>query len=279
MKIFKDFVLLIALIIISQSCSHKETNDSSKQEGQTNNQSPPIGELSSTSSTANGRSFAPSDSFRFAFNVDVKDVIDDSRVYYFSSSVSTSPYRNKLKNKIFIGYLSIGSSENWRDDYEQLKKYNYKKYANWSGEYWLDISKWREYLPVMHARIDKLKSNGFDCLYLDNVSSWKYSSTIEEMVKYLEAVSSYAHFYGMCIGINGGYDVADKVVSTYDFLIVENPQKYKELHYYDSFVKAGKPVHNLVYDSKDCYKIPGHQVQQYDLELTKRIKLCDTISK
>ncbi len=111
----------------------------------------------------------------------------------------------KRKNNLVGCYISVGTIENWRNDFNLLKNNIAKKeWDNWEGEYF--VAKIDDnLLDVMKSRIDKMKNWGCDFVELDNMD-WvqednikKYNLKISEAEakKYISELINYIHFKNM----------------------------------------------------------------------------------
>jgi len=272
----KNFILIICLILISTKftgCS----NVKPAKETKVSDSSPSESQLPSNSTSDTGLSFTNKDVYRFAFNLEPSDIVNDAVVYYVGSVDNLGEYINKLgRDKKFIAYLSIGSMEEYRSDAKLLKPFCKKKYKGYSQECWLDLTKWRSYIDIMYKRIDVIRTKGYNAFYLDNCAMFSQGlGTLEENIEYLKSIARYSHFHGLKLACNNGYSMAEKIEPFMDFQVLESCNKYKECHFYDSFVKNNKPVHHLEFSKSDCKKVDGHITQVYNMELNKKIKDCN----
>jgi hypothetical protein len=94
--------------------------------------------------------------------IDIDLEVDQSVVDHF--------HRNGTK---VIGYISVGSYENWRSDVGLFPDVVLgKDYEGWIGEKWLDIRRIDLLAPIMLARLDKCAAKGFDGVEPDNMQIW-----------------------------------------------------------------------------------------------------------
>lgn len=95
-------------------------------------------------------------------------------------------------------YISIGTGENWREDYKNLKPYlTNKEWDEWSGERFV-----RKITPqliqIMKKRIDKVAASGYDWIEFDNMD-FAFDEIAKE--KYAIAVSradAIAYYQELC---------------------------------------------------------------------------------
>lgn len=193
-------------------------------------------------------------------NDDCDDVKDDYSIIFFDPGVDKKcTEKFKAKGIIVGGYMSAGSAEKWRDDYDALSCCKLSKMKGWN-EYWLDVKR-PEVLEVMKKRIDYLHANGFQALYLDNFGVYEQESrvSIDDCKKYGEELAKYAHSKGMLIGPNNGLELISKMVGTWDFYVGEECIQYNECYKFNPI--AGKyPIFHLEYKEKYCKPISGHSV-------------------
>jgi len=108
------------------------------------------------------------------------------------------------------GYISIGTAEDWRSDFNSLKQFAVtKQWGEWAGEYFIDNA---GAIDIMKARIDQLADWGCDWVEFDNmdwafddVTRKKYGFTITptEAISYYNELCDYVHAKGMkCMGKN-----------------------------------------------------------------------------
>lgn len=177
-----------------------------------------------------------------------------------------------------IGYLSIGSAEKFRDDYDLLKPLAPKKMSGWN-EYWLDLNRYEEILPIMKKRLDEIKKKGFGGVYFDNFDvHGNYDRVSQEINEYyaLQLVN-YSREIGLTyVGANNGLKMLANIGSHFDFHINESCFVYNECHYFDKMVELNHPVFHLEYKRRNCKPYPGHSVRYLeDKELTSNSILCE----
>jgi hypothetical protein len=104
-----------------------------------------------------------------------------------------------------IGYISVGSHENWRSDADQFPEEELgKDYEGWRGERWLDIHRIDPLAPIMLARLDLCAAKGFDALEPDNMQIWDkdtgFPLTYGDQLHYAPWLAEEAHKRGFAIG-------------------------------------------------------------------------------
>ncbi len=179
-----------------------------------------------------------------------------------NEEVSKNILKIKVKNNIVGCYISVGTIENWRDDFDLLKNNRAKKeWGDWEGEYF--VAKIDDVLlTVMKNRINKMKSWSCDFVELDNMD-WAYEENIkkykleiskEEAKQYISDLLNYIHSKKMKAMAKS----TTLAMDNFDGLTVESYSDEKnwwsetEMKDILSKNKIGAIVH---YNEKDCQKI------------------------
>ena len=81
---------------------------------------------------------------------------------------------------LVYGYLNVGALEDGRSYYKHFKNIRLARYAEWSGEYWVDVTDkaWKEHI-ISEAK--KIKACGAIGLYLDNTDI--YYEILERQIR------------------------------------------------------------------------------------------------
>lgn len=160
--------------------------------------------------------------------------------------------RYHRKGTQVIGYISVGSFENWRPDADRFPdEVLGKDYEGWPGEKWLDIRRIDLLAPIMLARLDQCAANGFDAVEPDNMQIWDndtgFPLTYQDQLHYALWLADEAHQRGMAIGQKNAPDQTRDLVDIFDFAITEDA-------FYDNwaedmlpYIRAGKPVFSAEY--------------------------------
>jgi hypothetical protein len=154
-----------------------------------------------------------------------------------------------------ICYFSAGSSENWRDDYKALVSAGVigAKMDGWDGENWLNVKKIDALMPIMEKRMDLAVSRKCDALDLDNVDGYANKNgvglTYADSLKYNQALAAAAHKRGLAVGLKNDLDQIKELVDLFDFSVNEECFQYNECEMLVPFIKAGKPVFGIEYQS------------------------------
>ena len=101
--------------------------------------------------------------------------MDDYKLIVIDASEYTSKQIKRLHEKghIVYSYINIGSIEDYRDGYEELKDLALGEYENWEGEYWVDASspRWQRHIK---KAAKALKKKGVDGLFADNADVYYF---------------------------------------------------------------------------------------------------------
>ena len=135
------------------------------------------------------------------------------------------PIIKSMGNIIGI-YISVGTGEDWRDDFDSLGDFLVEKHwGEWPGEYFIDQLS-SEVLKVMKARIEKAALWGADYIEFDNMD-WAFDDdarrkygfriTVEESLEYVNQLKDYASSLGLlCMAKNMTQGVESFAGVTYE---------------------------------------------------------------
>lgn len=156
-------------------------------------------------------------------------------------------------------YMSIGTGEDWREDFVTLQPHLVTTpWDEWGGEYFVTSTEGA--LPLMAARIDRIAGWGFDWVEFDNMDwafdnesrdTYGFTTSAAEAVAYYQALCSYANERGVRCMAKNTVEGAD----AFDGVLYESYADEKG--WWDeagglSFVAAGKPVIIVHYGEADC---------------------------
>lgn len=179
----------------------------------------------------------------------------------------------KANGKKIICYFSAGTTEDWRDDYDQFDHtagvdeggtVKQEDGEDWSGELWAN-TKSANVRSIMKTRIAKAKQLGCDAVDPDNMDAYDNSGggfspklTLADAKDYLLYLTTEAHALGLGIGLKNAKDLVDYALSIgVDFAVNEECAAYKECgDKFQSWITASKPVFHIEYpnvDSFPCY--------------------------
>ncbi len=173
-------------------------------------------------------------------------------------------------------YISVGTCEDWRDDYAAMKPYCVsQQWGDWPGEYFIDRTD-TGVVALMEARIDKMAAWGCDLVELDNMdfafdpayrSQYGITATAAEGEAYNRTLCAYMHDKGMgCMAKSSARGAAD-----FDGLTVESSQD--DMDWWSAsemtgMLSAGKPGIVVHYDETDCTKVRAQYQAKYGDELS-----------
>lgn len=185
----------------------------------------------------------------------------------FVSKQKANVAQLKSMGKIVIGYISVGSWENYRYDSQPKpgKKFGdwpeqsviNVQMESWPDEMWVNLDHWELLKPVMKARLDRLKYMGFDGFEGDNISivgSELYDNKPKERERltplnyaYAKWLADYAHSIGLLAFAKNTSSYLKDTVKYYDALIIEEAVSetnngYNTMAESKNYWDAGKPV-------------------------------------
>ena len=177
-------------------------------------------------------------------------------------------------------YISIGTGEDWRDDFASLAPHLVdRQWDDWGGEYFISKPN-ASVIATMKARIDKIAAWGFDWVEFDNMdwiyddayrSEYGFEATIADGVGYYRTLCEYVHAKGMkCMAKSTveGADMFDG--ATYESY--EDGRNWWDQDGARRFLDADEPVIVIHYDATDCDAI---YAWYRDIYGTKLSFLCE----
>ncbi len=146
-----------------------------------------------------------------------------------------------------IGYVSVGSREDWRPDKDLFPaEVLGKDYDGWPGEKWLDIRRIDLLAPIMLARLDLCKAKCFDALEPDNMEIYTnktgFPLTYKDQLGYALWLANEAHNRGLAIGQKNASNQTRDLVGVFDFAITEDAFYYNWAEDMLPYIRANKPV-------------------------------------
>jgi hypothetical protein len=168
-----------------------------------------------------------------------------------------------------ICYVDAGSIEDFRPDYQQALTWH-KSHGNsllgkpfspeFPNERWANINNdkgQRDFLlKLMEARVDKCVQAGFDGVEFDVVNAHEegkpvtgWSVTPATQLVYNRALAGLAHRKGLSAALKNDLSQVGELVSYFDYAVNEECFQYDECGELSAFVKAGKPVFHVEYET------------------------------
>jgi hypothetical protein len=191
------------------------------------------------------------------------------------------------KGKKVICYFSAGTWENYRDDANLFPSRSLgKTMDDWPDEKWLDISKYRDFAPIMEARLDLARQKNCDAIEPDNVDAYQNKSgfnlSYTDQLTYNKWLAEQAHERGLGIALKNNLEQVKDLVDHFDFAINEQCFQYDECTLLKPFIEKGKAVLGVEYElktSKFCQAAKDMNFRwlkmDYDLDGTR--VSCDEI--
>ena len=196
----------------------------------------------------------------------IAEILDNARNCYVlidpfeSTAVSSAIPAIKSKGNMVSCYISAGTCEDWRDDFDLIKDYCVDEpWGEWAGEYFVDETD-TGILEHMKERVDKMADWGCDIVEFDNMDwtfdndyrrEYGFSATANEGIAFNHDLCDYAHSKNMgCMAKSTTRGAAD-----FDGMTVESYQS--ETNWWDQYQmeamlaegKIGIVVH---YNERDC---------------------------
>jgi hypothetical protein len=185
------------------------------------------------------------------FNVST-DLVPNVTVYDIDAFDTTASVVSALHARgfIVIAYASFGTYENWRPDAASFPA-NAKGSSNgWPGENWLDIRS-DGVKTIMAARLDLIKSKGFDAVEPDNVDGYSNSTgfplTAQDQLNYNEWIAAQCHQRGLSVGLKNDVDQVGTLQPYFDWTLNEESYKYSEYSGLSAFTNNNKAVFEVEY--------------------------------
>jgi endo-alpha-1,4-polygalactosaminidase (GH114 family) len=106
-----------------------------------------------------------------------------------------------------LGYLSVGTIEEWRSWYRSLRRFRLGAWADWKDEWFADVSKRKLRRRISTEIAPRLLGKGFDGLFLDNVDmveTRSHTAQRDGMRKLVLALARLAHADGRLLFTQNG---------------------------------------------------------------------------
>ncbi len=165
----------------------------------------------------------------------------------------------KSKGNEIGGYISVGTGENYRDDFADLEPYlTSTAWPDWPDEFFVSETT-TGILPVMKKRIDKMATWGLDWVEFDNMDwldeesrvTYDLQATVQEAIAYINTLCDYTREKGLkCMAKNTveGFEHFDGVL----YESYSNDKNWWDKAGTQSFLDAGKLVIINHYNESDC---------------------------
>jgi hypothetical protein len=192
----------------------------------------------------------------------------------------------KSKGTIVIGYISVGSREDWRPDINLIPADCIgNDYPGWPGEKFLDIRQMSKLTPMITSRLDMIKSKGFDGVEPDNMDCFENNTGFplsqQDGINYALWLASLAHSRGLSIGQKNASEIASAIVNVYDWALLEDG--FGDGFYTDffSYINLNKAVFDTEYSDNNLSTYCGQAASarvtliRKNLDLDNWIQTCN----
>lgn len=170
----------------------------------------------------------------------------------------------KLQRIEVICYFSAGSSEDWREDFNQYTEADKgREMDGWEGEKWLDIRSQTVRL-VIKNRLELAVKKGCDGVDPDNVNGYEndtgFDLTREEQLAFNTFIAEQSHERGLLVGLKNSLELIPDLHENFDFAVNEECLEYQECVFLQEFVDSQKPVFSIEYANDQA--AAEHMVEQ-----------------
>ncbi len=188
-----------------------------------------------------------------------------------SNNVDNMPAVNAIhaKGARAICYLSAGTAETFRPDYQAYATFNTncggclfgKPVGGFRNEFWLNINNDKGQrtfiLNQISARLDRCKADGFDAVEFDNVDAYQnrtgLSISADTQLLFNTALANLAHSKGLTAALKNDLGQLSDLKPYFDFAMNEQCFQFKECDFpppgLPDWTASGKAVFNVEYRS------------------------------
>lgn len=156
-----------------------------------------------------------------------------------------------------VCYINVGAVEVWRDDHAEFPKDVIgNSYWGWDGEFWLDISRFERFAPIIKARFDLCRDKGFLAVEPDNIDAYEadvsnkttgFDLSRDYQLRYVRWLIDLAHQRGLAIGQKNASELVADLVEQMDFALLESAFRLGFMDDFDPYIAQGKPVFAVEY--------------------------------
>ncbi|MDO6515724.1 endo alpha-1,4 polygalactosaminidase [Zobellia uliginosa] len=193
----------------------------------------------------------------------------------YEDGVIESIPKIKANGNQLAAYISIGTGEDWRDDFDDLKPYlTTEQWNEWPGEYFVNNTT-TGIVDLMKSRIDQIADWGFDWVEFDNMDWALYEDareayglevTKEESIAYFQELCAYVHKKGMkCMAKNFVENAENFDGVTYESY--HHEKNWWETSGAQSFLEDGKLVIIVHYNESNCDQVYSDYTNLYNKDL------------
>lgn len=206
----------------------------------------------------------------FTYDLPSEQISYTTDVVFIDYNVTATKIEElKAQNKLVLCYVSVGTAENYRDDYKEFPEIVLgNPLGDWPDEKWLDIRDERVF-EIMKARIEVAQENGCQGIDPDNIDGYANESGFDpslevgDTMDYLKKIADEVHSRGMLIGMKNADGIVEtakndnttdeyKFINEYmDFSVTEECYRYTECDKYSIFTELKKPVFSIEYITEE----------------------------
>jgi hypothetical protein len=156
-----------------------------------------------------------------------------------------------------ICYISIGTAESFRPDYQQLTSLPGARghaFPGFDGDFYLNINMWTSFIPVMDARLRMCRDKGFQLVDFDVIDAFEgdpdtlgFTASEQTQLDYVQDMARRAQEYRLGTVQKNASALSETLEPHFDAALYEECVR---LDFCDSaapYLRAGKPVFNVEY--------------------------------
>ncbi|MFK7860815.1 MAG: endo alpha-1,4 polygalactosaminidase [Granulosicoccus sp.] len=179
------------------------------------------------------------------------DGVDVYAVDYTASQASVNAA--KATGAKLMCYLSAGSAEDWRPDFNQFPPAVVgNAYDGWPGEWWLDTRNIDVLAPIMRARIQACKDKGFDVIDPDNVNGFEndtgFPISRADSIGYIKWLAAESHRNGMAFSLKNSESLVIDLLDDIDMMQSESCFRWGNCGNASRLSAVDKPVFAVEYE-------------------------------
>lgn len=160
-------------------------------------------------------------------------------------------------------YISVGTIEDWRPDLAEFEALDRaerqagrpaiigRPYGDWPGERWLNVSRFRVFLPLLGERMALCRDKGFDMVEFDNLDAYQHRTgfriTRAQTIAFAKALAATARDHGLEPIQKNVPELVGALEPHFAALLFEDCVLYDFCPGGRRFVAAGKPVFDAEY--------------------------------
>ncbi|MFK7996128.1 MAG: endo alpha-1,4 polygalactosaminidase [Granulosicoccus sp.] len=202
--------------------------------------------------------------------------VDVYAVDYTASQASINAA--KATGAKLMCYISAGSAENWRNDFNRFPPSVVgNAYDGWPGEWWLDTRNINALAPIMRARIQACKNKGFDVIDPDNVNGFEnntgFNISRADSIRYIKWLANEAHKRGMAFSLKNSETLVVNLLDDVDMMQSESCYRWGNCANAGRLSAVNKPVFAVEYEeqiSRNAFRSACNAAAQYNLSMIYR---------